>query len=36
MQNGSETNPVSLRFALKRKKIEAKPAHPSPDKEYEY
>jgi hypothetical protein len=29
MQNGSETNPVSLRFPSKRKKIEAKPAHPN-------
>jgi hypothetical protein len=28
MQNGSETNPVLLCFALKRKKLEAKPAHP--------
>jgi hypothetical protein len=29
MRNGSETNPDSLRFALKRKKIEVKLAHPT-------
>jgi hypothetical protein len=29
MRNGSETNPVSLQFALKRKKFEAKPTHPT-------
>ncbi len=28
MRNRSKTNPVSLRFALKRKKFEAKQAHP--------
>ncbi len=28
MQNGSKTNPVLPRFALKRKKFEAKSAHP--------